>query len=311
MKNMEEKSVPKDRCIICGRRFGEPREKPLCNWCGTSKFYEVLSSVVDVLDSQLAESERIDVDDNPLFSLVADLGMLGSKHPLMAMPWKVISSIITELAGRASSEVDINKLWNAAGLRNIHDFLELLLEQNLITLDEHRETVKTSMNSIFHKAYADLEIKPRFNRSTAFILGYITLKSMKETLEKINSNGTLLCGEGITKLYSISIDENDKVRIRMPKSYLATISFVFGSWAKGWDEFSELELHKFLASCGITGREYRYVVGMLTGASSAVHGLYKEFKPEVLGRKPIYRFKLSDEYVRVRERIYERMRERE
>lgn len=307
---VENRQVPTDRCLVCGRRLAGDSLKPLCNWCGASKFYEVLSSVVDILDSQLMESDRIDVDENPLFSLIADLGMLGSKHPLMAMPRKVISIIITELAGKASPEINVNKLWSAAGLRSIHDFLELLLEYGLVTIDENGETVRIPEDSIFRKAYAGLETQPRFNRSAAFILGYLTLKSIKQTLEKINFNGTLLCGEGITKLYSISTDENDNVQIRMPKSYIATISFVFGSWAKGWDEFSELELHKFLSSCGITGKEYRYVVGLLTGAGIAVHGLYKEFKPEVLGRKPIYRFKLSDEYLRVRERVYERMRER-
>ena len=42
-----------------------------------------------------------------------------------------------------------------------------------------------------------------------------------------------------------------------------------------------------------------------------MHGLYKSFKPDLLGKITIYRFKISDEYLRVRERVYERMRERE
>lgn len=305
----ENNFIPNRRCIVCGRVL-ELSDKPLCNWCGDEKLYRVLSSTVDLIDSEVSKSERIDVEGNNLFSLVADIGMFSNQHPLLAMHRKIISLIITGI-GKGITNIEIDKLWDVAGLRRVQDFLNLLEGYGLINIDNENGRITIPSDSIFHKVYSELETRPRFNRSAAFVLGYVTLKAMRETIEKIKAKGKLLCGEGITKLYSITIGKNGNVDVRIPKSYTATLSFVFGSWAREWEEISELELHKFLSSCGITGRMYRGILSFLTGATPVVHGLYKSFQPDLLGKITIYRFKISDEYLRVREMVYERMRERE
>jgi len=48
---------------------------------------------------------------------------------------------------------------------------------------------------------------------------------------------SLLCNEGCA---------TGRVKVILPKSYMATLSFVLGYWAKGITEFSELDIHKFM-----------------------------------------------------------------
>lgn len=298
--------MKKPRCLVCGEPLLN-KSAQLCSWCRDSRLEEVLAALIDEVDSQVKQVPRIDVRDNPVFSLVADLGILGTRHPLLASFSKVIAKLLIE-SGKGVRRVSVNDL--RYGQRDVKPFLLMLHDFGLVTYDEQKSEVIIPNGSPLIKIKYELETDPRRNPAAAFALGYITLKAILKTLELAKTR-KIEYGEGVTGLYSISRDPmTGKVRITMPKSYMATLTFVLGCWAKGITEFSELDLHKFMVDRGIAGKEFSEVIAILSCTFATTHALYERVSIEHLGRIPIHRFKLSGEYVRLYERLRTRVRAR-
>jgi hypothetical protein len=291
-----------NRCIICGEQIGEVGQ--LCAWCQDPRVEEVLRGLINDIDSQLQQTTRIDIKMNPTFSLVADLGILGIRHPLLASFSKIIARLIVE-GGKGIRRFKVSDLHY--GQKDVKPFIVMLHDFGLVIYDEVNSEVVIPDNSLLLKIKYELEVEPRRNPAAAFALGYVTLKAILKTLE-ITKQRSVEYGEGVTCLYSVTKNRDGSVKIIMPKSFMATLSFVLGCWAKGITEFSELDIHKFMVSRGVTGKEFNEVLATLSCAFATAHGLYERASTEHLGRIVIYRFKLAGEYVRLYERI--RMRQR-
>jgi hypothetical protein len=296
----------RSRCIICGE-FIHNGAKQLCDWCQDPKVEEVLKELIDDVDSQLQQVSRIDVQTNPTFSLVADLGLLGVRHPLLASFSKVIAKLINE-GGKGVRRFKMNAL--RYGQKDIKAFIMMLHDSGLVAYDDAKDEVTVPDQSILLKIKYQLEVEPRRDPVAAFALGYVTLKSILKTVE-LAKQRRVEYGEGVTGLYSATRDgATGRVKIVMPKSYMATLTFVLGYWAKGITEFSELDIHRFMVDRGITGREFGEVLATLTCAFATTHALYERVSVEHLGRVSIHRFKLNEEYVKLYERIRTRERAR-
>jgi hypothetical protein len=293
--------MERNRCIICGEII--LGVKQLCNWCQDPRLEEILRGFIDDVDSQLQQVSRIDVKTNPAFSLVADFGILGIRHPLLASPSKIIATLMTE-GGKGTRRFKVSDL--RYGQKDVKPFIMMLHDLGLVVYDEARDEVLIHDQSILLKIKHELEVDSRRNPAAAFALGYITFKSILKTLE-LAKQRTVYYGEGVTGLYSATRNEMGGVKIIMPKSYMATLSFVLGCWAKGITEFSELDIRKFMVSRGVTGKEFNEVLATLSCAFATAHALYERVSAEHLGRVVIYRFKLSEEYAR----LYERVRTRQ
>jgi hypothetical protein len=262
-----------------------------------------LSIFIDDVDTQLQQVTRIDVKTNPAFSLVADLGVLGTRHPLLASFSKVIARLMID-GGKGIRRFNMNDL--RYGQKDIKPFIMMLNDLGLVTYNETISEVTIPDQSILLKIKYELEVEPRRNPAAAFALGYITLKSILKTLE-LTKQRAVEYGEGVTCLYSVTKNEKGEVKITMPKSYMATLSFVLGCWARGITEFSELDIRKFMVSRGVTGKEFSEVLATLSCAFATAHALYEKVSAEQLGRVVIYRFKLNEEYVRLYERVRTRL----
>jgi hypothetical protein len=295
--------VEGSRCIVCGDRISAGQ---LCDWCRDPRLEEVLRGLIEEVDSQLKQATRIDVKANPTFSLIADLGILGTRHPLLSSPSKIIAMLITE-GGKGIREFRVRDLYY--GQRDVKPFLMMLHDLGFVVYDEAKEEVTIPDDSILLKIKHELEIDPRRNPAAAFALGYATLRSILKTLE-LAKQRVVQYGEAVTCLYSITKSTEGKVRITMPKSYMATLSFVLGFWARGFTEFSELDLHKFMVDRGVTGKEFKEVLATLSCAFATAHGLYERASVEHLGRVVVHRFRLSEDYVKLYERVRARQRAR-
>lgn len=295
------------RCLICGEILPD-ETRQLCDWCQDSRFEEVLTVLLDEVDSQLQQVTRIDVRTNQLFSLVTDLGILGTRHPRLASFSKAIAKLLIE-GGKGIRKLRVNDL--RYGQRDIKPLLYMYHDFGLVVFDEEKDEVNIPDESLLLKIKYELEVDPRRNPAAAFALGYVTLKAILKTL-KLAKTRKVEYGEGVTGLYSITKSNiaTDGVRITMPKSYMATLAFVLGCWARGIIEFSELDLHKFMGSRGITGKEFSEILATLSCAFATAHALYDRVSVERLGRVSVHRFKLSGEYARLYEQLRMRVRTR-
>jgi hypothetical protein len=296
---MKERS----RCIICGELIRNG-VKQFCDWCQDPKIEEILKKLVDDVDSLLQQANRIDVQTNPMFSLIADLGILGLRHPLLASFSKVIAILINE-GGKGVRRFKISTLRH--GQKDIKTFIMMLHDFGLVIYDDMKDEITVPDQSLLLKIKHELEVEPRRNPVAAFALGYVTLKSILKTLE-LAKQRRVEYGEGVTGLYSVTKDMTGKLKFIMPKSYMTTLAFVLGYWAKGVIEFSELDIHRFMVDRGITGKEFSEVLATLSCAFATTHALYERVSVEHIGRYPIHRFKLNEEYAKLYERI--RMRGR-
>lgn len=280
------------------------QDQQLCSWCRDARFESVLRALIEDVDEQLQQTTRVDVKTNPTFSLIADLGILGIRHPRLSSLAKMVARFIIE-GGRGVRTLRLENL--RYGQKDPRPLLLLLDNFGLVKYDEEKGEVKIPETSILLKVKYELEVDPKRNPAAAFVLGYLTLKAMLQTIEIIKTR-PVQYGEGITALYSITKDKKGQIKMIMPKSYVATLSFVLGHWVRGFTEFSELDLRKFMIMRGITGKEFSEILASLSCAFATSHALYERVSAEYLGRVPIYRFKLSDEYFRVYERLRERAR---
>jgi hypothetical protein len=294
--------VKGNRCMVCGEPIEETGQ--LCTWCQDPRLEETLKNLIDETDSQLQQVSRIDVKANPAFSLIADLGILGIRHPLLASHSKIIAKLIVE-GGKGTRKFKMRDL--QYGQIDIRPFIMMLHDLGFVMYDDTKEEVEIPEQSVLLKIEHELEVEPRRNPASAFALGYATLESILKTLE-LAKQRIINYGEGITCLYRVSKSKEGKVKMIMPKSYMATLSFVLGCWARGITEFSELDIRKFMISRGVSGKEFTEVLATLSCAFATAHGLYERVSAEHLGRIVIYRFKLADEYVRLYERVRTRRR---
>lgn len=291
-----------NRCVICSEPVDQ--EQQLCSWCKDTRFESILRALIEDIDEQLQQATRIDVKKNPSFSLVADLGILGVRHPYLSSLTKMVARLIVE-GGRGVRILKLEKL--RYGQKDPRPLLLLLDNFGLAKYDEQANEVGIPETSILLKVRYEIEMDPKRNPAAAFVLGYLTLKAMLQTLNIIKTR-PIQYGEGITAFYSITRDEKGQTKVIMPKSYISTLSFIFGYWVRGFTEFSELDLRRFMIMRGITGKEFSEILASLSCAFATSHALYERISAEYLGKLPIYRFKLNDEYFRIYERLRERAR---
>ncbi len=319
------------KCVICGyRKMGVEAKNgvPLCGYCYDPKFFAILSETVADLDEQISQATFIDSTRNPLLSFVADVGMMCSEHNLLTSLRVVLGQVIAQVGEKGITDLgevvgrdsfDIADLYGVARFRDVARFLGLLKEFGLIEFVTEEEDgkkfirrIKPTEGKLISKIAATSEAAgsaetPSLDRGAAFTLGYVTLQAMKKTIELVRQNGKLYYGEGVTKLYPI--DKND--RIMVIKGFTAPVAFVLGRWAREIDQFSEYDLQRYLGNRGLTGRRFHRVVNWLSGGHpSSVHVLYKH-QPILLNGVPVLQFTLNREYVRLRERIQGRIRDRE
>jgi len=327
---MELTEVENHKCIVCGyKKIGvERNDLPLCGWCNNPKFLNLLAATTRETDEAVQKANFIDTTNDPLFSFIADLGMLGSEHPFMASLRQVLGEVIRQVSGKGITDVEtyagkdtinMEDLYGAVRFRYMPRFLGLLRELNLIEFETEEvdgrnilRRVKIPEGSLIQKIAATAESAsgmedPKLTRASAFTLGYITLKSIEKTLEILHQKGKLHYGQALTKFYPI--DKNN--RIMVVKGYTAPIAFIFGWWASKGIQFTEYDLQRFLGNRGLMGRQFRRVVNWLGGGHpSSVQVLYK-FETITMNGVPVLRFTLNPNYDALRERILERERERE
>jgi len=295
----------KNRCLICGEPLPNVEEQ-FCTWCRDPGLEAVLEALINEVDAQLEKVARVDVRTNHAFSLVADLGMLGTRHPRLSSFVKVLAKLIVE-GGKGIRKIRVDRLYY--GQKDIRTFLMMLHDFKFIIYRGELREVEIPSESPLLKIKYELEVDPRRNPAAAFALGYITLKAILKTLQ-LAKQKRIEYGEGVTGLYSITKSATGKVRIIMPKSYMATLAFVLGCWARGFIEFSELDIRRFMINRGITGKEFTEVLATLSCALATTHALYEKVSVEHLGRIPVYRFRLNEEYRRLYERLRSRVRKR-
>jgi len=308
---MSRPIVGNERCIICGYRKLDTEQKhlaePLCGFCANPRFMAVLDEVIEQLDNEIEGSTIIDCDSNPLFSFVADLGMLGTQHPSLASMRKALGQLVRQVAAEGMAEVDQLR-WSGARFRQTVVVLGLLHELGLISFEQENRVVKPT-TLLFSKVATATEVDARLERASTFVLGHVILKAINRTLHLVKEEGRLYLGEGITKIYP----RNKEDRVMIFKGYTALISLVFGySWALGRNEIDESFLHLFLSNRGVTGRDYFTMKNWLTGSQpGSVIALYTFETHKGVDGFPVCVLKLNPEYQRIRDRILERVRERE
>jgi len=319
------------KCIICGyRKMGVEAKNgvPLCGYCNEPKFYNILAETVADLDDQVSQATFIDSTKNPLLSFVADIGMMCSEHNFMTSVRTVLGQVLTQIgekgitdAGKVTGRdsIDIADFYGVARFRDIARFFGLLSELGLIEFETEEvegkkfvRRIKPTEGKLITKVAATSEAAgsaevPTLERGAAFTLGWVTLHAMKNTIELVHKNGKLYYGEGLTKLYPI--DKNNRVMV--VKGFTAPVVFILWYWARQMDQFSEYDLQRYLGNRGLSGRRFRRIVAWLSGGqTSSVHVLYKH-EPVLLNGVPVLRFTLNREYVRMRDRILQRIRDRE
>jgi hypothetical protein len=166
-------------------------------------------------------------------------------------------------------------------------------------------------DSIIRKISATIEANPSESnklRASRFLLGYIFLKAIYMTLDLIaKQNGELYVGQGITLLYERGI----------LKDFTAPISLIFGIWAIGskayFPTFSERKIRDFLSQRRIPNRKIERIINRITGDQPGFENCLLERLEQTINQygDREYKFEFRASYVRERERVYERARERE
>jgi hypothetical protein len=311
--------VTNDRCIICGYRK-LPMEtlterQPLCSWCNNPNFKRMIRAFVDIVDENVTAASYIDCDpkSNAVFSFVADLGTLGLEHPFLITFREVLGKLTSQVSRQ--SRISTQQLLQIARFRYFMKpiiFLGRLGIVNII-LDNQKNFVGIDIppDSIIRKISASIESNPSESnklRASRFLLGYIFLKAIDLTLSLIEQQkGVLNVGEGITILYERGI----------LKDFTAPIALVFGMWAIGskayFPAFPERKVRDFLCQRELAGRKIERVVNRITSDQPGCENCLLEKLEETINqygdREYLFEFRAS--YVRERERVYDRARERE
>jgi hypothetical protein len=294
MSNIEY--VIEGRCVICGEHIDDSIQ--LCSWCQDPNLEESLKALVYDIEDKIHQLDRIDIKAEPIFSLIADMGLLGLRHKLLTSFTKALATLILESA--RTNKLSLKKV--QYGQRNVEQFILLLQEFNLVNYDRNLREITIPVDSVFYKIRHEVEIEPRRNPAAAFILGYIVLKVLLKTIQTIKEGKRITFGEGITLLYSL-ISKDDKIKVMMPKGFTAALVFILGHLSRGFVDFSEIDLRKFMNERGVTGKEFETILATYTCAFASVHALFERAEVQSYGRITIYWFRLNSEYTRLYERI--------
>jgi len=291
-------------------------KEPLCyTWCRLPEFKRMIGAFVEIVDENVKSASYIDCDpkNNPVFSFVADLGTLGLEHPFLITFREVLGKLTSQVARQ--SRISAQQLSQVARFRYFMRPLIFLDRLGIVKniLDDQKIFVGVDIpsDSIIRKISATIETNPSETnklRCSRFLMGYIFLKAVYMTLDIIErQNGELNMGQGITMLYERGI----------LKDFTAPIALIFGMWAIGskayFPIFSERKVRDFLDMRGISKRKIERIINRITGDQPGSENCLLEKLEQIVNQygDREYRFEFRVSYVRERERVYERARERE
>lgn len=317
--------VDPGKCVICGYRK-IPIEitsipYPLCVHCNSKELNNMLWATLRETEEDLARSETIDCEGNPLFSFIADLGALGTAHHFLNRFKDVIALMARQVA--TEGKIVFKELLHSMGTGNIwerahllRNFLDLLVDTNLITIRESLIEGKIAkkyvveQDSLLTKISSTAEEESLLQRAATFGFGYATLRGMEITINSAKTKGKLSLEErdGILKLYPTTRDG----RVLVLKEFTAPLIYVFMTWAEGKNQFSEYELMRFLSARGISGKRFDRIKNRLISVLPGTFHKLVTYETVYLERIPTVRFNINSEYVRLRDdRIRNRARQRE
>lgn len=299
------------RCVVCGIRLYSA-SIPRCEWCEDQRIHEVLHSLLQHISEYLGSSEPSTPRADPPMAFVADIGALASKHPYLSWLRKALTLLLER--GVVKRTASAERIWGTNLLVRTKRVLPLLTRINLCGLNvdsDGRMEIEWPTGSILKRANSWLQTEPSRNDTAAFLLGYILLNAIDETIESLDSGQPLTFDVGVSRLYPIEYDENGQPEgLRMPKGITSVISFVIGSWARGWTEFDEFTLHKFLEGRGVTGKEYDEAIGMLSQTVPGMSHSMMEYEIYSYGGVPVKRFRYSQAVLNLRNYLRQRLEER-
>lgn len=301
-----------NQCVICGIRLYSS-SKARCDWCQDPSLHQIIHEILQATKEYLIENEPTSPSDEPVLRFISDIGELSAKHPYISSLSKIITLLIER--GVVKRENSAEKIWGVNLLLNAKRILPLMQEINLITYEiigEANIEINIPSDSILKRAHYWIQTEPNSNDAASFILGYIILGALNETIEAVEEDGELGFHEGVARIFPLAYgDDGIPKGLRMPKGIISIIAFIIGSWVKGWNEFDEFTLHKFLQLRGVTGKEFSKTIGILSQTVPGISHSILEYETYSQGGIPIKRFNYS-KYVReLREYLRTRMVERE
>ncbi|MFW9890289.1 MAG: hypothetical protein ACFFER_19070 [Candidatus Thorarchaeota archaeon] len=299
------------RCVICGIRVYSSKA-PQCEWCEDEGAHGILHSLLDRVTEFLETSEPSNPRDDQAMGFIADIGGLASKHPYLAWLRRALTMLLERGVVKRMSSPE--RIWGSQLIMRAKRILPLLSKINLCGFnvnDESQLEITWPKGSIIRRAHTWLQTDAGKNDTASFLLGFVLLHAIDESLEKIEENAALAFDEGVATLYPIEYSDSGMPSgLRLPKSITAVISFVLGSWARGWNEFDEFSLHKFLDARGVTGKDYNETIGLLSQTVPGIsHGIL-DYETYSYGGVPIKRFRYSSAVLNLRELLREMSRER-
>lgn len=314
------------KCVICGYRKlpveVDSIPYPLCSHCNSKEFSNMLWATLKEVEEDIAKSETIDCEHNPLFSFIADLGMLGTAHHFLNRFKDMIALMARQVA--TEGKIIFSELLHRISCKNIlarvhllRSFLDLLVDTNLITIKERivdgkiAKRYEVEKDSLLMKISATAEEESLLQRAATFGFGYATLRGIEITINSAKSKGklTLEDRDGILKLYP----KTKFGQLLVLKEFTAPLVYIFSMWAKGKDQFSEYELISFLNVRGVSGKRFDRIKNRLISVLPGTFHKLVTYETVYLERVPTVRFNINLEYVRLRDsriRLRARLRER-
>lgn len=298
------------RCAVCGiRLYSEGVSR--CEWCEDPMVHNLLHSLLEHVDEFLANHEPATPREDLGMSFITDIGELAARHTYFTSLAKILTLLIERGAVKRIS--DAERIWGDYLMMEAKRVLPLFAKVGLCSFkvdgNGHIQ-IEWPPGSIIKRANAWLQTESGRNETASFLLGYILLHALDETMEILDSQKKLAFGQGIARLYPVEYRDGKPSGLRMPKGITAVVSFILGSWARGWNEFDEFTLHKFLDYRGLTGREYTQAVGLLSQTVPGISHSLVEFETYSNGGVPVKRFRYSEPVRNLRDRLIGRARER-
>jgi hypothetical protein len=273
--------------------------------------HTILHSLLEYTNEFLSKHEPLTPRADLATSFIADIGKLANRHIYFRSLAKILTLLIERCAVKRINEA--TKIWGPNLLMEAKRVLPLFAKIGLCSFEVQGDDIKLecSQRSIVKRAAAWIQTEPTRNETASFLLGYVLLYALDETIEILDSQKKLGFSQGVACLYPVEYDKNGNLTgLRMPKGITAVLSFILGSWARGWNEFDELTLHNFLDKRGVTGKEYNEAAGLLSQTVPGVDHSILEFETYSHGGVPIKRFRYSEAVRNLRELLRNRVRER-
>jgi hypothetical protein len=284
-----------------------------CEWCEDVRTGQILESLLSYVQEYLDTHEPSSPHVEPALAFVADIGELATKHPYFSSLKKVLTMLIEKGVVKRLSSAE--RIWDPNLLLDAKRLLPLFKQIGLCSFSVDKTTGLITLEwppkAIVRRAHAWLQTEPGRNETASFLLGYTLLHALQETIRAIDRDGKLGYNEGIARIYPMEYsDKGEPTGLRFPKGFTAVLSFLFVSWARGWNEFDELSLQSFLRSRGVTGREFSLATGLLSQTVPGISHAILEFETYTQGGPPIKRFHYSERVRLLRDNLRGRLRER-